>query len=113
MGDEWIAQAVFMLEPFWRNLLENHAGIQFIHRTIAWILLIIIPLLLWKNKKYVKSDRQEKASRFMHIALGVQFLLGVGTLVMEVPVSIAAAHQAGAYILFGSAIYLNHSFFKE
>ena len=109
MGDEWIADTVFALEPFWVNFFENNPGIQFAHRTIAWMLLIGIPVYLYVIKNDLVSPRQKSASRMLHIILGIQFLLGVLTLISEVNIALAAAHQAGAFFLFGAAIYLNHS----
>ncbi|MEE8225365.1 MAG: COX15/CtaA family protein, partial [Kiloniellales bacterium] len=46
-----------------------------------------------------------------HLLLAVAFLqagLGIATLVLVVPVSFAAAHQAGALMLFSFALWVAH-----
>lgn len=112
MGDEWVADTVFMLEPFWVNFFENNPGIQFAHRMIAWFLLIGIPIYLYMIKKDLTTERQRRASRYLHIILGVQFLLGVFTLISQINLALAAIHQAGAFFLFAGAIYFNHVMYK-
>jgi cytochrome c oxidase assembly protein subunit 15 len=39
----------------------------------------------------------------------VQIALGIATLLLVVPVALAAAHQAGALIVFTVALALNHA----
>jgi cytochrome c oxidase assembly protein subunit 15 len=41
--------------------------------------------------------------------LGVQLALGIGTLLLQVPVALGAAHQAGALVLFGLSLWLAHA----
>ncbi len=113
MGDFWIPETVFFLKPFWINFFENNAGIQFAHRTIAWLLVLFIPTFLWLSKESLDTPRKQKAAKFLLGALGLQFLLGVATIVMYVPVSVAAAHQGGAVILLCSAIYFNHTHYAK
>jgi cytochrome c oxidase assembly protein subunit 15 len=40
--------------------------------------------------------------------LGVQVALGVTTLLLGVPIPLAAAHQAGALLLFSLALWTAH-----
>jgi cytochrome c oxidase assembly protein subunit 15 len=42
-------------------------------------------------------------------ALAIQIALGIATLLLVVPVALAAAHQAGALVVFTIAIALNHA----
>jgi cytochrome c oxidase assembly protein subunit 15 len=39
----------------------------------------------------------------------LQFILGISTLILYVPISLAAAHQATALILLTVALYLCHA----
>jgi cytochrome c oxidase assembly protein subunit 15 len=41
--------------------------------------------------------------------LALQITLGIATLLLAVPVPLAAAHQAGALLVFSAAIFLVHS----
>ena len=45
----------------------------------------------------------------MLVATAIQVLLGITTLLMQVPVNLAALHQAGAVALFTCAIGLRHA----
>jgi len=38
----------------------------------------------------------------------VQIALGIGTLLLGVPIALAAAHQAGALLLFTAALLTHH-----
>jgi cytochrome c oxidase assembly protein subunit 15 len=42
------------------------------------------------------------------LALALQIALGVSTLLLRVPVPLAAAHQAGALLLFAAALWVSH-----
>lgn len=109
MGEDWVPDAVFFLDPLWVNFFENNAGIQFAHRTIAWLLLLFIPALLYYFKAEFTDLRKTRAAQWVVAALAVQFLLGVATIVMVVPVHVAATHQAGAVVLLAAALNLNHA----
>jgi len=105
MGDKWIADSVCQLEPFWRNFIEAPYGIQFIHRTLAMIIVGFI-LYLWFYSRKVKINDLQKKS--LNLLLGVvvfQTLLGIFTLVLLVPISLALAHQIGAFFLLISVVF--------
>ena len=36
MHDQWIAESVYAMKPFWSNFINGLAGVQFIHRTFAY-----------------------------------------------------------------------------
>ena len=41
--------------------------------------------------------------------LALQIALGIGTLLLGVPITLAAAHQGGAVLLLGAALLVNHA----
>jgi cytochrome c oxidase assembly protein subunit 15 len=52
----------------------------------------------------------------MHLLLAavvLQVTLGITTLLLYVPVSLAAAHQAGALLLLTAILFLNHRLRSE
>lgn len=103
MGDSFIHQNTFSLSPFWENLVNHKDGVQFIHRILAYSLLIFV---LFFGFKYRNSKGQEwlKSLNFAMIIVTIQFLLGVTTLLMHVPVSLGVLHQLGAILLLISII---------
>jgi cytochrome c oxidase assembly protein subunit 15 len=98
----------FMLQPWWDNFLHNMATVQFNHRLIAWALFLLIPALWWAVRH--RGSRQATLAASLLLAmLGVQLALGIGTLLLRVPVALGAAHQAGALALFGLSLWLAHA----
>ena len=82
------------------------ATVQFDHRMIAWALMGLIPWFSWRIWTETPAARPTAAA--LTLWLVVQVSLGISTLLLQVPVSLGAAHQAGAMILFGILIWANH-----
>jgi cytochrome c oxidase assembly protein subunit 15 len=106
MGDQWIADQVTMKSTFFENILENPSGIQFMHRTIAFIIVLILAWLWYRSNKLNLTRQQHWGFTLLIYGVTVQFMLGVFTLLYHVPVLLGALHQTGAFFLFASAIYL-------
>ncbi len=101
MNGQLFPDDLWLLEPWWRNFLWNVATVQFVHRAIFWALLVLVPLAWWRL-------RHTGARLAVHHLLGmflVQATLGIGTLLLAVPVPLAAAHQAGAVLLLACALW--------
>lgn len=97
---EWSGLA--MMEPVWRNLFENTLTSQFLHRMVAYTLMAVT---VWHVLSLRRADR--RLYRSAHILFGLVFVqaaIGVLTLVNEVPMDLALAHQAGALVVIGWAV---------
>jgi len=99
MGRTWIPNDMFTHVPTWINFFENIAAVQFVHRYIGWALIFLGAFIFTKLKK-INDVLQKKYVKLILIMLVIQFLLGISTLVLLVPISIASLHQLGAVILF-------------
>lgn len=106
MGEHWIPEQVYMKDGFFANMFENPSGIQFTHRTIAIALCILIIYLWISSNKLQLNKQQYRGITFLIYGLTLQFILGVLTLVYNVPVILGALHQTGAFFLFAVSIYL-------
>ena len=110
MNGSLVPPEILALEPAWKNFFYNMATVQFDHRLLAWMVALAVPLLWWK---VTRDARQPHAARVgANLLLGmlvVQVTLGILTLVHVVPVPLAALHQAGALLLFASALNLAHA----
>ncbi len=106
MGEQWVAEQVSMKPTFWQNILENASGIQFMHRTIALVLVILVCMIWYRSNKIQLNKQQHFGVTLLIYGITVQFILGVLTLVYQVPVIMGALHQSGAFFLFASSIYL-------
>ena len=98
MGDSFVHENTFSLSPFWENLINHKDGVQFIHRMLAYALFILVIVLGIKNRNTGNKEWQKSLNSVMIIVI-IQFLLGVTTLLMHVPVSIGVLHQFGAILL--------------
>jgi cytochrome c oxidase assembly protein subunit 15 len=90
------------LEPAWRNLFENHLTVQFIHRAIAFIIVAYVGLLLWRQSRSGGFAGTHGWLPRLALLVLLQVVLGIGTLVMVVPLSLALGHQALAFMLAGA-----------
>ncbi len=107
MNGNFVPPEIFMVEPLWLNFFTNMATVQFDHRMIAWALMALIPWFSWRI--WNESPRSRTPAVALTLWLAVQVGLGIATLLLQVPVALAAAHQAGAMVLFGLLIWANHA----
>ncbi|MCF1192172.1 COX15/CtaA family protein [Mangrovimonas sp. AS39] len=98
--------------PVWLNFFEGKSGVQFVHRTLAYIVVLMI-LIIWnQSKKLTLTDLQKKSINYLLILVGLQFLLGVFTILLQVPVWLGVAHQVGAFFLLTGMTFTLHRFSK-
>jgi cytochrome c oxidase assembly protein subunit 15 len=113
MGDEWMPEQVTMKGNFYLNFFENASGIQFMHRTLAILIVILVSVIWFKSNKLNLNQSQHRGVTFLIYGVTVQFILGVLTLLYEVPVVLGVLHQTGAFFLFATSVYLIfHTFSK-
>ena len=99
MGEFWAPPGMFDSAPWWRNFFENPVTAQFTHRVLALASCLVV-VAAWGAS--LGADLPRRVRRWAHAslaALAVQVALGVSTLLLHVPVPLAAAHQAGAIVL--------------
>jgi len=108
MGSNWIAPEVTSLSPLWTNFIDGIAGVQFIHRYNAYVVLILVYLIWFKSRKLQLLPTQSNGIKFLIGMVSVQFLLGVFTLVYSVPLVLGVLHQTAAFLLFASSIFVLH-----
>jgi len=106
MGEGFVPEGLFSLEPVWRNFVENAVTVQFDHRIGAYILSIITLLVFWQAR--TASSVLKSASLYLLLAVALQMLLGIITLLFEVPVLWGTAHQGGGAVVLASLVYLMH-----
>jgi cytochrome c oxidase assembly protein subunit 15 len=102
MNGHLVPPETWLLEPRWHNFLYNMAMVQLVHRTFFWLLSILIPILWWRTRYTV-------AGNALLAAFVLQAALGISTLLLGVPIGLGAAHQGGAVLLLGAALWTAHS----
>ncbi len=106
MDGRFVPEAYGALSPWWRNLFENIPSVQFNHRWLAALVALHV-LLFWRRTEKMEA-RAQLAGRIALGAVGVQFMLGIATLMTAVPVALGALHQTGAMVLFTAVLWANH-----
>jgi cytochrome c oxidase assembly protein subunit 15 len=97
------------LHPFILNWFENVAAIQFDHRLLALVTALLV-VLVWAAGLHAALPRPCRlALHALLAAAALQVALGITTLVLVVPIPLAAAHQAGAIVLLTTALVLRHT----
>jgi cytochrome c oxidase assembly protein subunit 15 len=86
------------------------ATVQLAHRAVA-LLLALLVLVLWARVTAAPGV-PARARGGAHLLFGlvvVQITLGIATLLLVVPLPLAAAHQAGAVVVFAAALNVAHA----
>jgi cytochrome c oxidase assembly protein subunit 15 len=108
MDGRLVPVGLLALEPVWRNPFENIAMVQFDHRVLG-ILTMLAVLWLWlRGRSAALGPRAHLAVNLAALMALIQPGLGIATLLMVVPVSLAATHQAGALVLLGLLVWILH-----
>ncbi|WP_281990428.1 COX15/CtaA family protein [Aquimarina aggregata] len=98
--------------PTIMNFIEGKSGVQFVHRYLAYLVVGIILFIWYKSKRLEKTKIQSKALNLLLIIVGIQFLLGVFTLIYRVPIALGVLHQVVAFFLLGAMTFSLHRFSK-
>jgi cytochrome c oxidase assembly protein subunit 15 len=109
MDGQLIPDAYTQLQPFLRNLTENIAAVQFDHRLLATLTLGVATAIIAWGLATLHSLRARLAVLALAATVTLQYLLGVATLLLVVPIWLATAHQAGAMMLLTAILFLLHT----
>jgi len=105
MGGTIVPPDLMRISPWYLNFVDNLATVQFVHRAIAWTLIALVPALWWWIRRAVPAPQARVESNLMLAALALQVALGVATLLSVVALPLAAAHQAGAVLLYAASLW--------
>ncbi len=83
--------------------LNDPAIVQFLHRSLAYILLFIISYASIKLHNY----RQYTLSIILMLSVLTQVFLGIATLLTHVSITLASLHQIFAFILIGIVLLIS------
>jgi cytochrome c oxidase assembly protein subunit 15 len=98
------ASRLFFQEPRWRNFFENALTVQFDHRMAGYVLLACA---LWHAADVARGMRGGAALAgvlALAAAIVVQAALGILTLLYQVPLVLALAHQVMAIVVLTIAV---------
>jgi len=105
MNGRFLPEHVFTASPWWLNFFENPGLVQFDHRIAAYA-VAIFAYFFWQWLRHNKVGGLAMVAANTVLAVtGVQIILGIYTLLWQVPVALGALHQVVAALLFCAALW--------
>lgn len=108
MGGRLVPSGYFALTPWYRNLFENGAAVQFNHRVLGLSVVLMAVGIRLALPAETGAVVRRLVTLMAAAALG-QMVLGILTLLFAVPVALGAVHQAGAVVVFTCALLAAHA----
>lgn len=87
--------------PWWRNMFDNVLTVQFEHRMTAYALFVLAAL---HALDAVRSRTAAGGALWLFAAVSLQAVLGILTLLNQVPIDLALSHQAVAIVVLTLAV---------
>ena len=110
---EFFHESIKLEKDTWlARFTEGKSGVQFVHRTMAYVVVGLILFLYFKSKKYVLSAQQQNGLNVLVLIVFLQFTLGVFTLLYSVPLWLGLIHQITAFFLLTAMTYTLHRLSK-
>jgi len=101
MDGQWVPDGLLAMVPALKNFFENALTVQFEHRILAYVILASAVFHTLRNFSL-------GSFAFLYVVL-TQACLGVLTLLLQVPLSLALVHQAGAMVVLATALWNLHA----
>lgn len=98
------ATRLWFEQPWWRNLFDNTLTVQFEHRMTAYALFMLAVLHAFDAVRSRLGAAAVSGALMLAAALTVQAALGILTLLYQVPIALALAHQAVAILVLTLAV---------
>jgi cytochrome c oxidase assembly protein subunit 15 len=92
------------IEPAWRNLFENRLTVQFNHRIAAYALWLLAVVHAVDVVRTLRGHALTNGALALAAAVTLQAGLGIATLLTQVPIGLALAHQAMAMVVLTIAV---------
>lgn len=109
MDGSLVPAGIAELRPFARNVTENVATVQFDHRLLATLTLLLASATAIVGLRGGVTGRLRTALVALGLAVLGQYALGITTLLWVVPVALGTAHQAMAVLVLTAALAALHA----
>ena len=93
----------------WQATFEGVATIHFNHRMLAYVVALLVVFFSVQTLRAGDSARVRRSAMLMLGVLTGQLLLGIGTVMTQVAIPVAATHQVGAVLLLTAVLYWIHA----
>lgn len=106
MDGALIPDGLAAMSPWWKNLFENALTVQFNHRLLAYIVVLVI--FIHAARQMTGECRAGSSALVLLLLIFLQMAIGIATLLMHVPISVALVHQGGALFVLAAALWHLH-----
>lgn len=100
MDGHWIPSGLLSISPTWRNFFESAMTVQFDHRVLAYLIAVMAIIHAWRTFSI--------SAFILAYLIFVQIGMGIFAVILQVPFSLALAHQGGALIVLAAAVWHLH-----
>jgi cytochrome c oxidase assembly protein subunit 15 len=97
------AERLWFETPWWRNMFDNVLTVQFEHRMTAYALFALAALHAFDAVRS-RAGLAASGALWLLAAVSVQAVLGILTLLNQVPIDLALSHQAVAIAVLALAV---------
>lgn len=106
MGGRFIPPGFLRMDPAWLNIFENGTAVQWMHRTLAYLVLALAMHVWWHGLRGAVTIAQRRSLHTIGALTLLQVALGILTLLFHVPVWLGVAHQVNAAFLLLATVTL-------
>ena len=103
MNDNFIADDIVFKNIFSLMSFNNASYVQLLHRFLAYFIIFYSILIYFF---YFKKNNIIKPFRLIFVAIGIQVVLGILTLLSGLNMYLASLHQMGSVFLISCSIYV-------
>ncbi|WP_299416927.1 heme A synthase [uncultured Sulfitobacter sp.] len=107
MAGQFFPPQAFVIEPFWKNFIENPGLVQFIHRMTGYA-LFAFAIAVWLRGRKSAHPTTRFAFNAVFAAITLQVVLGVTTVLYAAVLPVALAHQGLAVLCWVLILRARH-----
>lgn len=96
------------LQPWWANWVADPTAVHFVHRWLAFVVLIVALLLMALVSRAASPRHVRLGGLILGLLISVQVGLGLSVIWLHVPLTLALLHQLTAVLLFLNTLFLLH-----
>lgn len=113
MDGAWVPQGLFIQSPAWINIFENPKTVQYIHRIGAYVLWGAALAYMIQSLRAAPETTHARRSVVLFVLISIQAVIGIATLVMQVPLAAGVIHQGMALVVLAFAVAHLRAFYGE
>ncbi len=99
MNGALVPAGLMGIDPAWRSLFEDVMTVQFVHRMIAYAIVLYVGVMVWVGARRVGLEGVHGWMGRIALMTLLQVVLGIATLLTLVNIPLALAHQILGFML--------------